>query len=158
MQCCKPISVQPPAPFRNASPSAHHVKVVSAFSRYFGLHRKSTNAIPLIAAGCVELTKDAVIAGIFAGRACVVKGVLADTAKIIFGKIPSPCRDRVPPLDLDLHRWQISGESNNPVAYRVVLFVGSLCWSVYGVSHPMLRAGEVLAPPLSVLPATAAKC
>lgn len=119
---------------------------------------QSTNAIPLIAAGCVELTKDAVIAGIFAGRACVVKGVLADTAKIIFGKIPSPCRDPIPPLDLDLHRWQISGESNNPVAYRVVLVVGSLCWSVYGVSHPMLRAGEVLAPPLSVLPATAAKC
>jgi hypothetical protein len=52
---------------------------------------------------CSALTERAVIAGVFACRACAVKVDLADTADIVFWDIPPPGRDGVPLLDCDLH-------------------------------------------------------
>lgn len=55
--------------------------------------------------GDVPLTKTAVVAWVFASRACAVKVNLADAADVVFGDIPLPCRDGVPLLDGDFHGY-----------------------------------------------------
>lgn len=50
-----------------------------------------------------RLTQAALVARIFASRACAIKVDLADAADIVFREIPSPSRDGVPLFDLDLH-------------------------------------------------------
>lgn len=50
-----------------------------------------------------EHTQAAIIAWVFASRTSAVEMDLADTTDVVVGDIPSPCRHRVPLLDLDLH-------------------------------------------------------
>jgi hypothetical protein len=51
----------------------------------------------------VEHTQAAVIAWVFACRACAIEMNLTDTADIIVGDVPSPCSYRMPLPDCDLH-------------------------------------------------------
>jgi hypothetical protein len=51
----------------------------------------------------LQHTQTAVVARVFARRACSVKVDLADTAHVVLGYVPAPGGYRIPLLDRDLH-------------------------------------------------------
>lgn len=73
---------------------------MSAFS---GDYIDLTISNAIVYGEAVEHTQAAVIAWVFACRACAVEMNLTDTADIIVGDVPSPCSYRVPLPDCDLH-------------------------------------------------------
>jgi hypothetical protein len=48
-------------------------------------------------------TQAAIITWVFARRTCTIEMHLANTTDIVVWDVPSPCRDRVPLADFDLH-------------------------------------------------------
>jgi hypothetical protein len=96
IQCYIPSA---PVPASHNSNSTNHMKVMSAFARDYS----AWSAIKRGRTRVEEHTQAAIISWILARWTCAIEVYLADSADVVVGDIPSPCRYRVPLPDLDLH-------------------------------------------------------